>query len=298
MILIVGGTSRLGTRVARLLRGRSVPVRIMTRRPTGPVVAGLRELGAEIVAGDLRDQQSVAAACSGTTRIVAAAHAFPGDRSNNPTSVDHLGNSTLIAEALKAGVTHMVFASILGVKEDHPIEFFRIKHGVETQLRRSGLSYTILRAGAFMESWAALVGEPALATGKTTIFGRGNNPINFVSADDVANFAIVALEDPRAHNTVLEVGGPANLTLLEVVTLFEKLRGRSATRKHVPLPVLRAMSRIVRPFNPALSRAMRAGVYMDTADQRFDMSKTLEQFPVSLTRLEDFIERQYRGTSV
>ena len=58
------------------------------------------------------------------------------------------------------------------------------------------------------------------------------------------------------------------------------------------------MSRIVRPFNPALSRAMRAGVYMDTADQRFDMSKTLEQFPVSLTRLEDFIERQYRGTSV
>jgi hypothetical protein len=32
-----------------------------------------------------------------------------------------------------------------------------------------------------MGFWAMMVGEPILKTGKTTIFGRGNNPINSVS---------------------------------------------------------------------------------------------------------------------
>ena len=41
-----------------------------------------------------------------------------------------------------------------------------------------------------METWAGLVGEPLVETGKTRIFGRGGNPINFVSADDVARSSI------------------------------------------------------------------------------------------------------------
>jgi uncharacterized protein YbjT (DUF2867 family) len=295
MILIVGGTSRLGVRVTRLLRARGQAVRIMTRRPDEPTAVELRALGAEVVRGDLRDRASVAAACAGATRVLASAHAFPGDRANNPANVDDLGNRALIAEASKAGVSHFVLVSIAGVTATHEIEFFRIKHRAEEELRRSGLGFTILRAAAFMESWAVMVGEPLLRSGQTTIFGRGQNPVNFVSADDVAKFAVIALEDPRAKDLVLEVGGPENHTLTQVAEVFERLRGRPATKKHAPLVMLKVMSRLVGPFNPGLGRAMRAGVYMDTADQTLDMSKTLSQFPVALTRLEDFVKRQYQN---
>jgi hypothetical protein len=91
-----------------------------------------------------------------------------------------------------------------------------------------------LRAAAFMEIWAAMVGEPILKTGKTTIFGRGNNPINFVSAEDVAKFCVIALQDPQARNQVIEIGGPENLTFNQVAELFGKASGRPAKKNHVP----------------------------------------------------------------
>jgi hypothetical protein len=91
-----------------------------------------------------------------------------------------------------------------------------------------------LRAAVFMEFWAAMVGEPILKTGKTTIFGRGDNPINFVSAEDMAKFCVIALQDPQARNQVIEVGGPENLTFNQVAELFEKASGRPAKKNHVP----------------------------------------------------------------
>lgn len=187
MILIVGGTGTLGLKVARILRDKGRAVRVMTRNPSGQPAEALKKLGAEVVAGDLRDPHSLAAACKGVSAVVAAAHAFPGTGTNDPLNVDDAGNRSLIAQAKTSGVGHLVYVSILGARADHPVDFFRIKFGIEEELRRSGVSYTIVRASAFMELWAAIVGEPLLKSGKTTIFGAGANPVSFVSADDVAH---------------------------------------------------------------------------------------------------------------
>jgi hypothetical protein len=78
-----------------------------------------------------------------------------------------------------------------------------------------------------------------------------------------------------------------------VAGVFEAVSGRPGTKKHVPLSFMRIMSKVIRPFNPPLSRLMSTGVYMDTADQKFDMSKTLKEFPRPLTRLEDFVRENY-----
>jgi uncharacterized protein YbjT (DUF2867 family) len=293
MFLIVGGTSKLGLKVARLLRGKNRTVRVMTRTPTSATAETLKTMGVEVVAGDLRDPSSISAACAGVSAVLACAHAFPGDRTNNPATVDERGNRSLIAEARQAGVQHLVFVSILGAHANHEIDFFRIKNKIEGELQKSTLSYTIIRAAAFMESWATIVGEPLLKSGKTVIFGAGQNPVNFVSADDVAAYAVLALEDPRAKNRTLEVGGPENHTLNHVAGVFEVVSGRPGTKKHVPRSFMRIMSKVIRPFNPPLSRLMSTGVYMDTADQKFDMSETLKEFPVTLTRLEDFVRQTY-----
>jgi uncharacterized protein YbjT (DUF2867 family) len=239
------------------------------------------------------DPASLARACEGVEKLLDAAHAFPGEKDNNPITVDDAGNCALIDAAKAAGVKHFVFTSALGVGPNHPIDFFRIKHKIEGCLRESGMSYTILRPAAFMEFWAALVGEPIVKTGKTTIFGRGNNPINFISVDDVARYALIALDDPRARNQIIEVGGPENLTMNQVAEIFEQMVGRPAQKSHVPLPMMRVMSTMMRPFNPAMSRQIAAGIVMDTADWTFDPSRTLKQFPVQLTKLEEYALAAY-----
>jgi len=291
MILIVGATGRLGSLVARRLLAQGQAVRALTRTPEK--ASDLKKLGTEVVQGDLRDPASLARACQGVEKVLAAAHAFEAEGDNNPQTVDGAGNRALIDAAKTAGVKHFVFTSIIGVGPTAPIDVFRLKYDAEQYLKASGLSYTIVRAAAFMEFWAALVGEPIVKTGKTTIFGRGNNPINFVSVDDVAHYVLIALQAGRAGDQTIEVGGPENLTLNQVAVVFETVTGRSARKNHVPLPMMRVMSVVVRPIKPALARQIAAGVYMDTADQTFDMTKTLKQYPAQLTRLEEVVRRVY-----
>lgn len=291
MILVVGASGRLGTSVTRRLLARGTPVRAMSRDVSR--LAELTRLGAEPVLGDLRDPASLARACEKIDKVVAAAHAFMAEADNNPRSVDDEGNRRLIDASRAAGVTHFVFTSVHDARANHPLEFFRIKFGSEEYLRASGLGYTILRPSAFMEFWAALVGQPIVDKGRTTIFGRGVNPVNFVSVDDVAAFALVALDNPSARNQVIEIGGPENLSLLQVAEVFERVTGRIGKKHHVPLPVMRAMTLLMRPFNDTLSRQIAAGVYMDTEDQTLDMTDTLKRFPLPLRRLEDVVRAQY-----
>src|SRR6266571_2182421 len=211
MILIVGASGRLGSVVAEHLLAQGKPVRAMTRTPLN--LARLKQQGAEVVSGDLRNPATLLSACQGVEQVLAAAHALVGKGDNNPQTVDDAGNRQLIDAAKAAGVKHFIFVSVLGARPDSPLEFFRIKYRTEEYLRTSGLSFTIIRPNAFMDLLAQLIGQPILDQGKTIIFGRGNNPVNFVAVEDVARFVCIALEDPRERNRVIEVGGPENLTL-------------------------------------------------------------------------------------
>lgn len=292
MILVVGSTSKVGKHAVPQLLMQGEKVRAMTRIPSGPDAENFGKLGAEVVQGDLRDPASLARACQGVEKVLALAHGFtPGQPDNNLHTVDEVGNRDLIDAAKTAGVQHFVFASILGVTADSPMDLFRIKYATEQYLQKSGLSYTILRAAAFMEFWAAMVGEPIIKTGKTTIFGKGDNPINFVSAEDVARFSVMALSDPRMRNEIIEIGGPENLTFNQVAGLFEKISGQPAKITHVPLPIMRVMRLMMRPFNPMLSVQITGGIIMDTENQACDMSATLQKFPVKLTRLEEVAQQ-------
>ena len=291
MILIVGASGRLGSVVAQRLLAQGTPVRAMTRNPSN--LAHLKQQGAEVVSGDLRDPASLLSACQGVDQVLAAAHALLGKGDNNPQTVDDAGNRQLIDAAKAAGVQRFIFISLQGASPDAPVEFFRIKYRTEEYLRASGLNYTIIRPTAFMDLWAQLIGQPILEQDKTTIFGRGNNPVNFVAVEDVARFACAAIEDPRARNRIIEVGGPENLTLNQVAETFERVSGHQVKKRHVPLPMMRVMSILMQPVNPALSRQIRLGVYMDTANLSYDMTETLKLFPLPLTRLEELVQQHY-----
>ena len=289
MILIVGASGRLGGVVVQRLLAQGKALRVMTRNR--PALAYLEQQGVEIVSGDLRDPASLVSACQGVEQVLAAAHALDGKGNNNPQTVDDIGNRHLIDAAKAAGVKHFVFVSVQGASPDSPLEFFRIKYHTENYLRASGLNFTILRPAAYMELWVQLIGQPIREQGKTTIFGRGNNPINFVSVEDVASLVSVALEDARAHNVVIEFCGPQNLTMNQVAEIFERTSGRQAKKRHIPLLMLRVMSILMQPLNPTMSRLIRNGIYMDTANLRCDASETASAFGIKLTALEEVARR-------
>jgi uncharacterized protein YbjT (DUF2867 family) len=291
MILVAGGTGRLGSRLVELLRARALPVRVLTRDPTRAQAVFNERV--EVVAGDLRAADSLAAAVSGVRTVVSAVHGFAGPREVNPRTVDFHGNANLIYAAEAAGVDHFVLISIVGAAPDHPMELMRMKHRAEEELRSSALSWTIVRATAFMELWTELLGRPLLQKGQTTLFGRGDNPINFVSVEDVALCAEQAVTDNRLRGMAVDVAGPENLRVNEVVEVLRAVAGKMGTVRHIPLPLMRVMSVLMQPFNPALARQIQGAVVMDRSDMTADPAERRRWFPsIPLTRLEAVARRE------
>lgn len=292
MILVAGGTGLLGTQIVRLLLARGLRVRVLTRDAHRAEHLGTD--GLEIVTGDVRDAPSLAPAMAGIRAVVSAIHGFAGPGGVSPSTVDYLGNRNLICAAEAGGASHFVLMSIVGAAPDHPMELVRMKYRAEQLLRGSSLAWTIIRATAYMELWASMIGAPILRNGKTTIFGSGENPINFVSAHDVARFVEMSIVDPNLRGAAIDVGGPDNLTFKQMVQVFERLAGRESAASHVPLPVMRLASALMRPLKPELARQIQAGVVMDTYNMRFDAAETCRRYPaIPLTSLDEMVKRDF-----
>src|SRR5262245_14096172 len=223
MILIVSGTGALGMEACRLLAERGGPTRALVRATSSPEkLAQLQELGTTQATGDLKDPASLRAACKGVSAIISSATSVHSqDPANSIETVDRQGQLNLIEAAEAEGVKHFVLVSFPQPAVDFPLR--SAKREVEDRLRRGRMSYTILHPTFFTEVWLS----PALgfdpANGKATIYGAWTNKTSWISFRDVASCAVAALNNPRAANATIELGGPDVLSPLEVVRLVEGL---------------------------------------------------------------------------
>jgi uncharacterized protein YbjT (DUF2867 family) len=267
VILVAGGTGNLGTRLVGLLLERGHAVRVLTRDRRR---AAHLPAGAEVVTGDVRASGDLRAAVAGCGMVVSAVHGFAGPGGGpSPESIDRDGNRALVRAASEAGVERFVLLSVQGASADHPMSLHRAKHHAEQALRDSRLRFTIIRPTAFLETWLTVIGGPLSREGHALVFGPGRNPINFVSVRDVAALAGLALCESAMRDEVVEIGGPQDLTFVAIAERLIARSGRPGRIKHIPLPVLRAMAVLARPFSPAFARQARAAVVMNTMEMTF-----------------------------
>lgn len=284
MILVAGGSGNLGRRVVGLLRSGGSQVRVLCRNSAAASRLGD---GIDVVTGDVRDPASLPAAVEGVTTVVSAVHGFAGQGGVTPDSVDRAGNANLIAVAAAAGVEKFILVSVAGAGADSPMELFRAKHDAETSLRRSPLAWTIIRPTAYTETWAMVMGEMLSRSGGVVVFGRGDNPVNFVSSNDVAHLVQHAVTDRSLRGRSIDIGGPENMTFNQFARALLAATSRTGSIRHVPRGMLSAMLVMMRRMNPAFARKLEASLVMDTQDMTFDRSALQREFPhVPATNVE------------
>jgi len=254
MILVVGGTGCLGRLLVARLVDRGERVRVLSRS-----WAQLPD-GCELAVGDLTDSAATAEAVAGCDAVISAAHGFLGGRGVGPAEVDGVGNEVLITAAQRAGVRRFVLLSIRGAVESHRLELFRAKAAAERTLRPTSLDWTIIRPTAYLETWLTVIGEK-LPHGPALVFGRGKNPINMVSVEDVADVVVACLEDPAASRQSIEVTGPVNVTMVDLARAL----GAGKVR-YIPRAGLRTLSLLTRPISPAFARQSATALFLDTED--------------------------------
>ena len=273
MILLAGATGHLGVPLVKLLAARGTEVRVLSRNPAR--AQALVPEGVAIMAGDVRVGRSLTAALEGAETVISAVTGF-GPGGDGTRKVDLDGNLNLIGAAVAAGVRRFILVSIHGASATHPMELYRAKFAAEERLRASGLEWTIIRPTVFLELWTGIVGDPLLKTGTATVFGRGDNPVNFVSVQEVARTVEQAVIDPALSGRTIEAGGPQNLTVNQLVQSIAESNGRQAKSRHIPVAALRFGAAVLRPFRPDVAGVLQAAVLMDTTDMSFDSGKVAD----------------------
>jgi uncharacterized protein YbjT (DUF2867 family) len=136
-ILVTGGTGALGRNVVRLLIDSGHHVRILSRRPG---------TGDDWIQGDLATGAGLEAAVTGIEAVVHAASATVQPQKVHATDV--LGTRRLLAMAREAGVSHVVYVSIVGI-DGVSYPYYKGKLAAEAVMREDIVPWSILRATQF-----------------------------------------------------------------------------------------------------------------------------------------------------
>jgi len=275
MIVVVGGTGRLGSLVANDLVGRGRRVRVVSR---GLVPAAVTlDDRVEVVHGDVRDADRMREVVNGAEVVVLAMQGFAGPGGVSPRSVDTEGGSNVIAAAVAAHAD-VVLMSIVGASATSSLEMARVKHGLEEELKASSSGWTIVRSNAFAQTWFDVLEQTAATSQRPLVFGDGKNPIAWVDVHEVAAVVEHAVLEPALRGRTLEISGPESLSLEDLAAAVMAHHGWSGGPRHVPRAALRLMSLLAAPVRPDLARQARASLAMDGLPP-VDDHETRELFP-------------------
>jgi uncharacterized protein YbjT (DUF2867 family) len=284
MILVVGATGLLGSRICERLRAEGKPVRALVRRTSNPdKVNALRSIGCELTTGDLKDPPQIQAACQGISALISTASSTlsrqPGD---SIESVDLQGQLALANAARRAGVRRLVYVSF---RDDPTVQYplTQAKRSVERAIE--DLDFTSIQASWFMEVWLS----PALGFdyvhGKARIYGDGSKPISWISYRDVAEFCVAPVLRPVASRSVLAVGGPEALSPREVVSIFEQESGRRFEVETIPEPKLREQ---LDSAKNSLEKSFIGLMLQYAHGDAINMHGLLESIPFRLTSVREY----------
>ena len=289
-VLVAGASGQLGGAIARQLIAAGVPIRALARRRDR--LAALERAGAQIAAVDLLDGAKLSEACQGVDEIISTANNNMGAGPTSPGRIDLTAHQNLCAAARNARVRRLTYVSFRGLGADEAVDIFRLKWYIEDAIRRSGLPYVMLRPTAFMDVWINdVIAARVRKKGGALIFGDGSAVANYIAVDDVATFAVRILGRDDIVNEVVEVGGPSDVSFNDLATLVERKLGASGRRQHVPVPMLRILPTIIRPFNEVAARLMSLGHYAATRSRPFpNWKQSADRFGVSPRTLEAYLE--------
>lgn len=242
MYLIVGATGSLGGKVATALLATGERVRVVAR-PGAEArrgarftdLAELRRLGAEVVAGDLRQPETLAPHLSGVAAVLMTASGTKRAPPDTLEAVDVAGAGALARAAKQAGVEHLVFISASGAGPE-AVGIPRLKWEGENAVRASGMLSTIVRPAMYMQDWIGFVlGAQLQGGGRIQLVGSQDPTRIFVHEDDVAKLVTALLlagphDDSELVKTVEYATESAS---------HEQIAGRMARATGLPVSVER-----------------------------------------------------------
>jgi len=216
-VLVIGATGKIGRRLTPRLVRRGAQVRAAVRGDS------FARPGVEPVRFDWRDPGTYDTALRGAEAI----YLVPADPGASDDPVREVAD--LLERGRKSGARRVVLISALGVDKAPPDSPTR---QIELAVEGSSIPCTILRPGAFMQNFSERFRTRILESirERDEIFMPGGDGVaSWVSAEDIAEVAAIALTKRGHEGMGYTLVGPEALTMSEIAVIVSAAAGRQIT---------------------------------------------------------------------
>lgn len=224
-LLVTGASGHMGRRVVELLLEANAGTIVATTR-TPENLSDLSQHGVIVRQADFDKPESLAAAFAGVDRLLLIstdALGEPGLRLKQ--------HQTAVKAAEAAGVSHIVYTSLVNPGPESAVLFAPDHDGTEQALAASQLNWTVLRNNLYADLLLGSLGQ-AVQMGQL-YSAAGEGKIAYVTREDCAQAAAAALLSSFNGRKTFDITGPEALSQTDVANLATQLAGKPIT--YVPL---------------------------------------------------------------
>jgi dihydroflavonol-4-reductase len=273
-VFVTGGTGFIGGEVVRRLRERGDDVVCLVRNPAK--AGKVKELGCELISGDLGDEKAMRAGMDGCDAVIHAAAIYevgiPASQRGAMREANVGGTERALGAAREAGVPRVVYVSTVGIfgnthgqivdeSYENPADDFTScyeqtkweAHQVAKRMIGEGLPAVIVQpGGVYGPGDTSSIGEllNQFLSGKMPMIPFPELGICLSHVEDVAAGILLALDKGEIGEAYV-ISGPAT-TVREAIDTVAKVTGRKAPKRAIPVGLMKAMI----PIGPLVGKLM------------------------------------------
>jgi len=198
------------------------------------------------------------------------------------------GTANLVRAAREAGVGKIVYLSALGTGPDSEVKYFQSKWAAENHVVDSEIDYTIFRPSIVYGTGDQFINRLARMIRLSPIIpvpGSGRFKLQPVYVEELCAVMALAAEKPETSGKTYDIGGPEQLTYLEVIDIIKRTMNRRRLTIHIPLSLVKAAAFILELImKPA--PVTRDQLKMMEAGSTCDQTVAEKEFGVKFSSLE------------
>ena len=221
MILVTGATGHLGKATVDFLLQKGVtPASIAVLVRDEKKAAEFQKKGVTLTLGDYDNYNSLVNAFKGVDKLffISASDVF--NRSKQHENV--------VNAAKESGVSHIVYTSFSSTNETESSAIAMVAEShlkTEKWIKESGIGYTILKNGIYMDMLPVFMGDHVLQTGMITQ-PAGNGKSAYASRNDMAEVASNILTSPGHEGKTYTLAGEKSYSYHDIANILSKVTGK------------------------------------------------------------------------
>ncbi len=255
MILVTGGTGFIGRALVRQLAEAGFPVRLLIR-PTKKSPNLPKGVPVEVAVCNLVDERSLRSAMMGVDTVYHLAGVEWHGAHASLMDVDIQGTQMISRLAANAGVKRFFFLSHLGADRASAFPVLKAKAIAEENIRRSGVSHTIIRSALVYGLNDHFTSGLARLLNALPFFffvpEDGSTLLQPIWIEDLVTCLIWALDNDLTINQTYSIGGPEYLSFNHIVQSVLETIDIKRKLVHVFPPYLRASTVLFESMFPGL----------------------------------------------